>query len=161
MCNIRLTGGLGRETITHVLIGLSNPAAELREETEDTMKAKTVSGTISSAFERPITEFNGPDGQPLKPIAYSGETDIYESPAEARAAGDWLNDAKILDAVNAKRVASARAKFITAELEKAGVKEPGLEDPKKALKTIAASLLAQKKADTMEQAEAMAAAILG
>jgi hypothetical protein len=83
------------------------------------MKTEKFSGSVSSAY-----------GETLKtPVKFDGEFKAYETNDEVRAGGDWPTDNDIVDYVNAKRKASARAKATENALTVAGYQKPDLSDP--------------------------------
>lgn len=83
------------------------------------MKTEKFSGSVSSAY-----------GETLpKAVKFDGSFEAYENPQEVRTGGDWPTDNDIVDYVNAKRKASARAKSTEAALSAAGYQKPDLSDP--------------------------------
>jgi hypothetical protein len=57
-----------------------------------------------------------------KPIAFSYEHDAFESPAEVREAGEWPNDAEVVDYANAKRERTALSKARNEAMETVAAK---------------------------------------
>ena len=115
------------------------------------MTEKTVKGTITTAYEKPVSPA----------LSYSVQVKQYETADEIRTAGEWPNDKAIVNMVNAKEVAAARASAIKTQLEAAGIKAPTLEDADEAVKATAKVLLARKLAATEEEAIEKAKEILG
>ncbi len=115
------------------------------------MKEKTVAGSIETAYEKKLPTA----------LQYSTVAREFETAEEVRSAGEWPNDKSIVSMVNQREVAKARASAIKSTLDAAGIKPPTLEDADEAVKNIAKTLLAQKKADDEASALTMARAILG
>jgi len=58
-------------------------------------------------FEGTVAEYQG---KPVSPeLKFSGSADQYENISEARGSEDWLSDAEILKAINAKKVTAAKS----------------------------------------------------
>lgn len=83
------------------------------------MKSEKFSGSVASAYGETLS----------KPVKFDGSFEAYENPTEVRNGGDWPTDNDIVDYVNAKRKASARAKATEAALSAAGYQKPDLSDP--------------------------------
>lgn len=99
------------------------------------MTKETVQGTINTAYGNTLS----------KPVAYEGSVDLYETVEEVKAANDWPSNDEIVTIVNRNRVANARQKFMTAALDAAGIKKPGLDDPQEAFKQMVKILTATGK----------------
>lgn len=96
------------------------------------MKTETFKGTVSSAY-----------GETLpKSIAFDGSYDAYENPQEVRTGGDWPTDNDVVEFVNTKRKASARAKATEAALSAAGYEKPDLSKPEYRRKRMIADFVA-------------------
>lgn len=58
-------------------------------------------------FEGTVSEYQG---KPVVPeLKFSGVADQYENIGEARGSEDWLSDAEILKAINAKKVTAGKS----------------------------------------------------
>jgi len=80
-----------------------------------------------------------------KPIPFDFEYSEYETVEEAKAAGDWLNEEKILGVVNAKRLAKSRQDKMVATRDAANIVKPTLENNEQfRLKEMVKGLLASK-----------------
>lgn len=125
------------------------------------MKPYTVTGKVKTAFSRPISDFKGADGQPLQPLDFSEETEIFSDVAEAKATKEWLDDSEILEAVNQKRIAVARSKGSAAAIAAAGIKAPTLEDDGEAVRMLVKMYLTRKTFATEAEATVAARKALG
>lgn len=125
------------------------------------MTEKTVKGDISTAYEKPLSEYTLPDGSKVEKLSYSGTARQFSSEEEIRNAGVWPNPSAIVKMVNAKEVAKKRAELIKATLDAAGIKAPTLADDSEAIKATAKVLLARKMAADWDSAVAQAKEILG
>ena len=115
------------------------------------MKSKIVEGVIDNAYGNKLAT----------QLKYRVEVEIFETVEEVRAKGEWPNDKTIVSMVNQRVIAAKRQEAIKAQLDNAGIKPPTLEDPNEAVRATAKILIAQKKASTQEQAEALARTLLG
>lgn len=96
------------------------------------MKTEKFSGSVASAY-----------GETLKtPVKFDGSFEAYENPQEVRTGGDWPTDNDIVDYVNAKRKASARAKATENALTLAGYEKPDLSKPEYRRKRMIADFVA-------------------
>src|ERR1044072_8937357 len=96
------------------------------------MKKETFKGSVSSAY-----------GETLpKAIDFNGEFEAYENPQEVRTGGDWPTDNDVVDYVNAKRKAAARAKATEAALSAAGYEKPDHSKPEYRRKRMIADFVA-------------------
>ena len=100
-------------------------------------------------------------GQTLpNPVPVSGSYEAYESYDElAKNPKDLPDNDEILNFVNAKRKAAARASATTSALQGAGYKKPTLEDENVQIQTMARVFKA--RGDSQEVAEQKARATLG
>ena len=96
------------------------------------MKTEKFNGSVSSAY-----------GEVLKsPVKFDGEFKAFENPAEVREAGEWPSESDVVDYVNAKRKASARAKATENALTLAGYEKPDLSKPEYRRKRMIADFVA-------------------
>lgn len=114
------------------------------------MRTETFEGTISS--------FYGVAVNP--PLSFKGSYDHLENLTEVPA-GERLTPDEELAVINNKRKASKRQAEMQAVCDAAGLKKPTLEDAAVQIREMSKVLLAAKKADTQEAAEALARNILG
>jgi hypothetical protein len=82
------------------------------------MKSVTFKGTVESAYGKPLP----------KPVDFAGTFDAVERVDEIPD-DEKLGPADILDVVNARRKASARAKATTEALQAAGIEKPDVNSP--------------------------------
>lgn len=113
------------------------------------MTKETVKGSIETAYGNPLPT----------PVAYEGVVDLYETVDEVKTANDWPSNDEIVKIVNRNRIANGRQKFMTAALDAAGIKKPGLDDPQEAFKQMVKILVATGKDETT--AKGIANATLG
>lgn len=82
------------------------------------MKKETFAFTIETAY-----------GNPVSPaINASADFDAFESIEEVRTKGEYPSDKEVLNFVNAKAKAAARAAATTKHLTDAGIQKPTLEN---------------------------------
>ena len=113
------------------------------------MKTETLSGTIETAY-----------GKPLKtPVKYSGEVNLYETADEVRTANDWPSNDEVINFVNQNRKANERQKLMKAALDAAGIQKPTLEQPEEQFKQMVKILTAAGKEEAT--AKQIANATLG
>jgi putative cell wall-binding protein len=114
------------------------------------MTTEKFSGEISSAY-----------GNPVSPaIKFDGTFEAYEK-YEDVPEKERPDEKELLAFVNNRRKASARQSAMQSALDAAGIKKPTLEDAAVQIREMAKVLLAAKKADSQEAAEAAAKSILG
>lgn len=82
------------------------------------MKSERFSGTIESAYGKPVTPA----------IKFDGTFDAYESVEEIRSKNDYPSDDEIVAFKNNQRKANARQKAMQAALDAAGYEKPTLEN---------------------------------
>lgn len=128
------------------------------------MKQEKLTGTIGSAYGKPLHELKVKDG--FEPIAkgtilkFNTVYDAFTSIDEVKTAGKFPKDADIVKMLNAAERQAARTKATNDEVAKYGVEKPLLEDdPQKQLKNIYDTLIAAKKSH--DEARATAVALIG
>jgi hypothetical protein len=97
-----------------MIISMANTSPAWRDE----MKTETFSGKVESAYGKVLPA----------PVSFSGSFEAVEK-VEEIPDDEKLGPADILDVVNAKRKASARAKATTEALQAAGHSKPDPNDP--------------------------------
>lgn len=83
------------------------------------MKTETFSGKIETAFGKTLPS----------PVSFSGSFEAYENYEDIVKANDLLSNEEVLNAVNAKRKAKARAAATTEALQAAGIEKPDTSSP--------------------------------
>lgn len=119
------------------------------------MKTETVSGTVASAFGRPLSTYN----KSLTTLKFSGPYEIFETPDEVRKAEKWPTDEDIVKMLNAEQKATARTKYTNEKIKEAGIEKPAADDPVVVHAGMVKQLMLGKK--TREQAVQMATLNLG
>lgn len=115
------------------------------------MKKETFSGKVEQAY-----------GEKLpKAIHFSGEYDKIEKGDlnVIKVSKEWLSDEDIIDVLNAKRLAAAKAKVSTEALNDAGYFKPDAEDPTFVFNSMVKNLMNAKKSEA--DAVRMTAGVLG
>lgn len=107
------------------------------------MKSETFSGTVESAYGKQLPS----------PVKFSGTFDAYENIGEIKSANDYPSDEDVLNFVNAKRKASARATATTEALSAAGIAKPDPKSPEVVRENLIKGLMALNNL-SREQAEA-------
>lgn len=79
------------------------------------MKTETFSGTIENAYGNKLPES----------VPFSGSFEAYDNPSEVKNAGDWPSESDIVEMVNTKRKATARASATVKALD---AKSKALQD---------------------------------
>jgi hypothetical protein len=82
------------------------------------MKNERFSGTIESAYGKPVTPA----------LKFDGTFDAYESVEEIRVKNDYPSDDEIVAFKNNQRKANSRQKAMQAALDAAGYEKPTLEN---------------------------------
>ena len=103
------------------------------------MKKETFSGKVEQAY-----------GEKLpKAIHFSGDYDKIEKGdlTVIKASKEWLSDEDIIDVLNAKRLAAAKAKVSTEALNEAGYFKPDAEDPTFVFNSMVKNLMNAKKSE--------------
>lgn len=131
-------------------------------------KMEPFEGTIEERWGKPLKDLPVKPGfTPVSSLNYTGESIVYETIAEIKAANDYPNDDRIITFVNASKKATAKQKAMTKAVADAGLIEPTSEtDPQIGLKDMYRTLLTAKKPDgtrrhTYERARELAAENLG
>ncbi len=83
------------------------------------MKTETFKGTVESAYGKVLPSA----------VSFSGSYEAFESYDEVAKANELLSNDDILNAVNAKRKAAARATATTEALQAAGIAKPDPNSP--------------------------------
>jgi hypothetical protein len=114
------------------------------------MKSEKFSGTIESAY-----------GKPVSPaLKFEGDYQAFETISELREKNEYPSDDEIVSFVNNKRKANARQKSMQAALDAAGYEKPTLEtDPQLQLRTLYKVFVAAGKPEA--EAKALASSTLG
>lgn len=114
------------------------------------MKSEKFSGTIESAYGKPVTPS----------LKFDGTFDAYESVEEIRAKNDYPSDDEIVSFTNNKRKANARQKAMQSALDAAGYEKPTLENDRALqVKTLVKVFMAAGKSEA--EATALAESTLG
>lgn len=114
------------------------------------MKSEKFSGTIESAY-----------GKPVSPaLKFEGEYTAFENVDEVKSKNEFPSDDEVVNFVNNKRKANARQKSMQAALDAAGYEKPTLEtDPQLQLRTLYKVFIAANKSEA--EAKALASSTLG
>lgn len=113
------------------------------------MKTEKFSGQVTQAY-----------GQDLpSPVKFSGAFDAFENIVEIREKNEFPSDDAIVQVVNAKRKAAARAKATTKALDAAGYEKPAADAALTLWRNMVSTLVLAKR--SREQAEQIATATLG
>lgn len=114
------------------------------------MKTETFSGTIESAY-----------GKPVSPaLKFDGKYEAFESVEEVRSKNEFPSDDEVVNFVNNKRKANARQKSMQSALDAAGYEKPTLEnDDQLQLRTLYKVFIAAGKGE--QEAKDLASSTLG
>jgi len=113
------------------------------------MKNETFSGSVSQAYGETLAT----------PVKFSGAFDAFESIDEIRSKSEFPSDDEIVQVVNAKRKAAARAKATTAALADAGFEKPAADAAVTLWNNMYSTLKLAKMSE--EKARTVATATLG
>lgn len=127
------------------------------------MKQIPFESTVTSAFGKPLSAYNGKDGKPLPAeMIVKGTYDAFDDIHEVRDKGEFPSEKQIVNMLNNQSKANAKAKAVADALEAAGVTKPTLEtDAQLRLKNIIDAVVADGKtprAVAIQQAETLVGA---
>jgi len=94
------------------------------------MKTETFKGTVESAYGKTLPS----------PVSFSGQFEAVEKTEEIPQS-EQLGPADIIQVVNAKRKAAARAKATTEALQAAGIEKPDTSSPEYVTESIIKGLM--------------------
>lgn len=115
------------------------------------MKVEKFSGTVESAYGKVLAT----------PVKFSGEYNAFENFDELKTANEIPSNDDIVNFVNAKRKASARATATTEALTAAGIQKPDPNTPEAIKSRMIADAMKANPALTLEVATARVEAVLG
>ena len=97
---------------------------------DEQMKTETFKGTVESAYGKTLPS----------PVSFSGQFEAVEKTEEIPQS-EQLGPADIIQVVNAKRKAAARAKATTEALQAAGIEKPDTSSPEYVTESIIKGLM--------------------
>lgn len=95
------------------------------------MKTETFKGTVESAYGKQLPSA----------VSFSGSFEAFESYDEVAKANELPSNDDVVNIVNAKRKAAARAKATTEALQAAGIEKPDTSSPEYVRESMVKSLM--------------------